>query len=143
MLAAFHLEQSSISIIKEFPEKIPPILGSANHLEHVILNVVLNSIDAIGERKASEPEIAGQIVFNIRTFKNELLLEINDNGIGIEPEMLSVIFDPFFTMKKIRQGTGLGLSVSYNIIKEHGGDIIAKNRNGGGMQILIKFPMAT
>ncbi len=143
MLAAFHLEQSSISIIKEFPEKVPPIMGSANHLEHVILNVVLNSIDAIGERKASEPEIAGQIVFNIQIIRNELLLEINDNGTGIEAEMLDVIFDPFFTMKKIRQGTGLGLSISYNIIKEHGGDIVAKNRNEGGMQILIKFPLTT
>lgn len=143
MLAAFHLEQSRISIIKEFPEKIPPIMGSANHLEHVILNVVLNSIDAIGERKTSEPEIAGQIVFKIWISGTELFLEISDNGIGIEPEMLSIIFDPFFTMKKIRHGTGLGLSISYNIIKEHGGDIVAQNRNEGGMQILIKFPMAT
>ncbi len=143
MLAAFHLEQSSVSVIKKFPENIPPIMGSANHLEHVILNIVLNSIDAIRERKGSEPEIAGQIIFNIRVNKDELFLEISDNGIGIEPEMLSNIFDPFFTMKKIRHGTGLGLSISYNIIKEHGGDIIAKNRNEGGMQMLIKFPIAT
>jgi len=143
MLAAFHLEQSSVSIIKEFPDKIPPILGSVNHLEHVILNIVLNSIDAIGERKNSEDGIAGQIIFIIRISDADLLLEISDNGVGMEAEMLSLIFDPFFTMKKIRQGTGLGLSISYNIIKEHGGDIIAKNRNEGGMQILIKFPIAT
>ncbi len=143
MLAAFHLEQSSVSIIKKFPENIPSILGSANHLEHVILNIILNSIDAIRERKGFDPEIAGQIVFKVQIRGAELFLEIGDNGVGVEPEMLNLIFDPFFTMKKVRQGTGLGLSISYNIIKEHGGDIIAKNRSEGGMQILISFPLTT
>lgn len=141
MLAAFHLEQSGVSITKNFPGNIPPVMGSANHLEQVILNIILNSIDAIRERKSSEPGVAGQIVFTIQISDSELFLEISDNGIGIEPDMLNLIFDPFFTMKKIRQGTGLGLSISYNIIKEHGGDIVAKNRSGGGMIILIKFPL--
>jgi len=59
----------------------------------------------------------GRIVFNIRIEKPELFLEISDNGIGIEPAMLSRIFHPFFTMKTIRQGTDLGLSIIYNIIK--------------------------
>jgi len=141
MLAAFQMEQSGVSIAKNFPENIPPVMGSANHLEQVILNIILNSIEAIQERKSSEPGVAGQIVFTIQVSDSELFLEISDNGIGIEPDMLNLIFDPFFTMKKIRQGTGLGLSISYNIIKEHGGDIVAKNRSGGGMTILIKFPL--
>jgi len=69
-----------------------------------------------------------------------LIVEIADTGQGIPPENLKKIFDPFFTTKPVGQGTGLGLSVSYEIVKKHGGDIQVRSKLGEGTTFTVRLP---
>jgi two-component system NtrC family sensor kinase len=140
LLVSFRLEKSRIAISKH--SAIEPVIISAspNHIEQVVLNLVLNSIDAIDEKIAEEPGHTGEIRFNSRENKNYVELEITDNGVGVPEENLADIFDPFFTRKKIRPGTGLGLAVSYSIIEQHGGKFRTLINDKGGLTIFVLFP---
>ncbi len=139
ILAAHKIEKSHISIKKDFPDVLPEIQGSSNHLEQVMLNLIINSADAIDERRIKAPHTRGEINFNISIKNSELLLMITDNGIGMPADEINKIFDPFFTTKK--EGTGLGLSVGYNIIKEHKGEIKAESLSGKWMKFTINLPI--
>lgn len=141
LLIAFQLEKSRIAIVKNYPKHIPIIKGSFNHLEQVFLNLLINAIDAIDEEKQENPDTNGEIDITIKTSNNFLCIEIKDNGIGISKDKLKQIFDPFYTFKKIKQGTGLGLAVSFNILEEHNGKIIAVNNTNQGMLFKIFLPL--
>ncbi|MDO9261920.1 MAG: ATP-binding protein, partial [Flavobacteriaceae bacterium] len=141
LLSAFQLEKSRITLTKKYAESIPFIVASSNHIEQVILNLLLNSIDSINEKKEENPDFIGEIYFILHQNSQYVEFEISDNGIGVPKESLQTIFDPFFTIKKIRQGTGLGLSVCYNIIKQHQGKIVAKLNSKEGMKFIISLPI--
>ena len=119
--ATFH----NIEIIKELDPSLPPILGNAGQLKQVFLNIMINAADAMHGRGA----------LTIKTFSaaahNLVVIEFTDTGGGIPEDILPRIFDPFFTTKEVGEGTGLGLSMSYGIVKEHKGNIevdTVKNR---------------
>ncbi len=137
MLISFQLEKSKISIIKNSSLNIPLTKASINHIEQLVLNLLLNSIDAIDEKKIDDPDLKGKIEINLTAKDDYLILVISDNGIGIPPEKLQKIFDPFYTFKKIRQGTGLGLAVCYRIVEQHGGKISAKRNEKDGMTFTV------
>ena len=139
LLTSYQLEKYRISINKEFDPTNTPIYASSNHIEQVILNLVLNSIEAIEEKKMQYPEHKGEIQFRIFPDENQMIFEISDNGSGVSEANLKTIFDPFFTQKKVRQGTGLGLAVCYNIVKQHDATIEASNNEKGGLTMTIKF----
>lgn len=139
LLISFQLEKSSILVHKNSSLEIPNMKASVNHIEQLMLNLLLNSIDAIDEKKMDNPHFKGEINIAMVTHENTLKIEISDNGIGISPEKLKTIFDPFFTQKKIRQGTGLGLAVCYRIVEQHGGKISAKLNEKEGMTFTIVF----
>ena len=141
ILAAYKLEKSRISIKKTFPDSMPCVKGSRNHLEQVVLNLILNSIDAINERHKTEPTVYGRIIFSVFAHDSKLCLLVTDNGIGIQQDKINKIFDPFFTSKKEGKGTGLGLSICYNIIKEHNGDIKAEGLFQKGVKFTISLPI--
>lgn len=141
LLSAFQLEKSRITLIKKYTESIPLILVSSNQIEQVILNLLLNSIDAINEKKEKNPDFNGEIYFDLHKNEEYVEFEISDNGIGIAEDQLQAVFDPFFTLKKIRQGTGLGLTVCYNIIEQHQGKIVAKLNSKEGMKFIISLPI--
>lgn len=109
------LELDDIKLELHLSEDLPEIFADEDRLRQVILNLLNNSHDAIGR--------GGEI--HIWTYRegDQVVLEIGDTGCGVSPEIRDRIFDPFFTTKPPRQGTGLGLSVSYGIIQEHGGSI--------------------
>jgi signal transduction histidine kinase len=67
-------------------------------------------------------------------------IHVEDDGCGIEPEVLDRIFDPFFTTKPVGKGTGLGLAISYHIVKDHGGDIRVSSISGRGTSMTVEFP---
>lgn len=113
---------------------------SPNHLEQVFLNILLNSIDAIGEKKQHNPNFLGEIKICISENPGSTTIEFSDNGIGVPPDKVAAIFDPFFTNKKIKQGTGLGLAVCYNIISSHNGHITGWNEPAGGFTISVTLP---
>jgi two-component system, NtrC family, sensor kinase len=141
ILSAFQLEKSRITIKKKNLDNPIIVNGSTNHLEQVVLNLLLNSIDAIEERKANNPNHKGVIEFSVEENRKHIFLKIADNGIGLNPKNLKVIFDPFYSQKKIKQGTGLGLAVSYRIIEQHKGSIVGQNNSNGGLTIIITLPV--
>lgn len=119
----------------EVQDQIPEMQLDRGGLQQVLLNLFLNSIQAMdcdGELK---------VVTRITDDLNEARIDVLDTGSGIPPELLDRIFDPFFTTKKVGQGTGLGLSVSYNIIKNNGGRLEVQSTPGQGTCFSIFLPL--
>lgn len=139
-LVKYQLEKSNIELMHIGFDKKIVLNASPNHLEQVFLNILLNSIDAINEKRNTEPNINGEITVVLKENENHVYIEMSDNGIGVPHDKVAAIFDPFFTLKKIKQGTGLGLAVSYNIINSHNGHIAGWNIPAGGFTISITLP---
>lgn len=139
-LVNFQLVQSNIQLSKRFENQKIEIYASPNHLEQVFVNILLNSIDAINEKRMQTSDLKGHI--DIETWTDGAIVGIafTDNGTGVPQENVSQIFEPFITMKKIKQGTGLGLAVTSSIINRHNGHITGTNMAEGGFKILITIP---
>ena len=129
--ATFH----NIKIIKELNPSIPPLWGNAGQLKQVFLNIMINAADAMH----------GRGVLTIKTFfardGNKVAIEFSDTGGGIPEDILPRIFDPFFTTKRVGEGTGLGLSMSYGIVKEHKGSIEVDTVVGSGTTFRVVLPV--
>jgi len=132
-LREYDLKVSGITVERDFPDEIPPLIGDPHQLEQVFLNIVNNAVDAMREA-------GGKGVLTVRISKRDVLVcvEFADTGPGIKDP--SRIFDPFYTTKSIGKGTGLGLSICYGIVKEHNGEIVARNRPEGGASIEVVLP---
>ena len=129
-----------------------PSLGKINvvpqELGRVILNLINNAFYAVNEKKKSSFAEAAQYeqydpAVIISTSKNNGMMEIKveDNGPGISQKVLNKIFQPFFTTKPSGQGTGLGLSLSYDIVKTHGGELTVETKEGEGATFIINLPV--
>lgn len=128
------LRLNHITFSKEIHGQMPSLTLDKSGVQQVLLNLYLNSIQAMdggGELK---------VVVEMDHIGNEVRMDVEDTGKGIPPEHLQSIFDPFFSTKKEGEGTGLGLSVSYNIIKKLGGRIDVKSRPGKGTCFSIFLP---
>jgi two-component system, NtrC family, sensor kinase len=123
-----------ISVAKKYAEPLPPILGSTTRLQQVFLNLFMNARDAMPG--------GGMLEVRTAAFNGSVEIEVTDTGAGIPPENLHRIFDPFFTTKATGRGTGLGLSVSYGIIKEHAGKVDVRSTPGKGTSFRLEFPVA-
>ncbi len=132
-LLEHQLQKTGIQVHTELDPDLGPVHGNAGKLQQVFLNLILNARDAMRSGGALE----------VRTWQEgaRARIEVADSGTGIAPEHLHRVYDPFFTTKPARQGTGLGLAVTYGIIKEHGGSIEVANRAGGGAQFRIELPL--
>jgi signal transduction histidine kinase len=139
-LLSFQLGQSHILVDKNFESEEIMIDGSPNHLEQVFVNVLLNSIDAINERRLNGFNGEGRISIDIFKVDKEIKITFTDNGIGLAKEKIPLMFDSFFTEKTVKQGTGLGLAVSKDIIKNHYGQISGRSINSEGFIIEIVLP---
>ncbi len=137
-LISYKAEKAHIKLMHNFSNRIN-VVGSQNHLEQVFLNMLLNSIDAINEVKERNPEYQGVIKILLEKNHGKVLINIEDNGVGISNENQRKIFDPFYTSKEAGKGTGLGLYVSFNIIKEHNGEIYFKSEPGKGTVFSIEL----
>jgi len=133
-LVSHPLRTARISIIKTLAQELPPVLGSANRLQQVFLNLFLNARDAMPN--------GGMLEVRSVANNGSVEVEITDTGVGISHEFVNRIFDPFFTTKGANRGTGLGLSVSYGIIKEHAGKIDVRSTAGKGTSFHLEFPAA-
>jgi hypothetical protein len=121
--------------LKNYLEKPPKIYGNAGKLQQVFTNLVLNARDAMFD--------GGTITLTTYIIDDEaVVIEVTDTGIGIEPENLGKIYDPFFTTKGVGSGTGLGLAVTYGIVQEHAGTIEVESEVGGGTTFRLEFPVA-
>ena len=131
-LVAHPLRASQIQVVKQLTEGIPPVRGSANKLQQVFLNLFLNARDAMPS--------GGMLEVRSAAHNGSVEVEVADTGNGITREHINKIFDPFFTTKTSGRGTGLGLSVSYGIIKEHAGKIDVRSTPGRGTSFHVEFP---
>src|SRR5438309_1279859 len=117
---------------------LPGIIGDANQLIRVFLNLVTNAEQAIREVRDN-----GRIQIRAGRHGNQLTITVQDDGVGVRPEALPRIFDPFYTTKRPGGGTGLGLSICMSIIREHGGNIDAETLPAGGSAFTIYLPVAS
>jgi PAS domain S-box-containing protein len=116
---------------------LPTIQGHFQKIEQVIANLLINAHQSI------TPDRKGRIIITARSIErlNAILIEIEDNGIGMGKEVLDHVFEPFFTTRRDREGTGLGLSISYGLIKEHRGIIGVTSRPNIGSRFSIYLPL--
>lgn len=132
-----------ISIVREFEDNLPFILGSASKLQQVFLNLLRNGAEAMGEKNYPEGQ---RPQFTLRAKRNApwVRVELEDNGPGLEESVRKRVFEPFFTTKSVGKGTGLGLSVSYFIItEEHSGMMAVQTARGEWTRFIIDLPVAT
>ncbi|HKM83040.1 MAG TPA: ATP-binding protein [Candidatus Acidoferrum sp.] len=131
-LVAHPLKTSQIRVVKQLSDGLPPVRGSANKLQQVFLNLFLNARDAM--------PTGGLLEVRTAAHNGGVEIEVVDTGNGIPREHIHKIFDPFFTTKATGRGTGLGLSVTYGIIKEHAGRIDVRSTPGRGTSFHVEFP---
>ncbi len=138
-------EDKKSLLIKEYDPSLPPVLGDEGQLTQVFLNLLKNAREASG--KDGLIKVRSRIVTDFHMSSGEeggqskfVAIEIVDNGPGIEPKDLENIFTPFFTTKS--KGSGLGLPISFQIVKEHGGFLKIDNRPDEGTQVLVYLPTA-
>lgn len=128
-LRATQLRVSNIEVELAREPGVPPVMGDANHLQQVFLNLILNAEQAIVAAK-----VGGRVRLAVRPCVGKdgesVLVTVTDDGPGIAAEVLPRVFDPFFTTKPVGSGTGLGLSISYGIIEQHGGHITVSSEAG-------------
>src|SRR6267142_1834612 len=131
------LRRNNIEVEFRTQPGLPGVIGDANQLIQIFLNLVTNAEQAIREVRDS-----GRIQIRLASNANRVTITVQDDGVGIRPEALPRIFDPFYTTKRPGGGTGLGLSICMSIIREHGGSIEAETLPAGGTAFTVYLPIA-
>jgi signal transduction histidine kinase len=129
------LAKARVDVKAEFDPEVPSILGDGNQLTQVFINLIVNSVDAM-----SEGGTLG-IRTEVRRDYGTVVITVADTGAGMAPDQLARIFEPFYTTKAEGRGTGLGLSVSLGIVKNHGGTLEAASEQGKGTMMFITLPL--
>ncbi len=132
-LLEHQLEAGRIKIRRELADGSTIVQGVEFKLQQVFLNLFLNARDAMPK--------GGWLTIRTRRNGRHAVIEVADTGTGIPPELLSRIYDPFFTTKAPGQGTGLGLSITYGVIQEHQGSIECESTPGQGTRFTITLPL--
>ena len=129
--ALFH----NVRFVFDFQTDIPAMTGDPGQLQQVFINFIINAGTAMNGK--------GKITVTSRfdPVSEQVILEFADTGPGIAPEIISKVFEPFFTTKAPGEGTGLGLSVAYGIIQQHGGSISVRNASSGGAVFTVVLPL--
>ncbi len=125
--------KEGITILCNLSADLPPLQADGSQLHQVLVNLVVNALQAMPQ--------GGTLRIQTLAQREDVILVVEDTGIGIPPEHLSKIFTPFFTTKDIGQGTGLGLPVVHGIVSAHGGTIQVESRPGKGTRFTIRLPV--
>ena len=133
-LKSYQLEHDKIRLTLDLGD-CPTVLADENQIQQVLLNLVQNAHQAMVRQSGERV-----LTVRLRPRDGRVAIEVLDTGPGIPPPLLSRIFDPFFTTKPPGEGSGLGLSVSYGIVAQHGGRLYAENRPAGGAIFVVELP---
>jgi len=136
VLAQYQISHGAINVTKDIPEDLPKVKGIGVQLQQALLNMIINACEAMAGKKG-ELAISARVA-NENPTNVEIIMA--DNGCGIPKENIKKLFDIFFTTKG-PQGTGMGLSLAYRIIKDHGGDIAVESEVGKGTTFTISLPI--
>ena len=137
-LSRFQLREVAVDV--EIGEA-GPVLGDANRLQQVVLNLLSNALDAVAQARRDGKKAAGSVVIRTGHDDGNAQLSVSDDGLGITPENQARIFDAFFTTKEPGKGTGLGLAVSLGIVRDHGGHMDFRSVPGEGTTFTLSIPM--
>src|SRR5262249_11412560 len=136
LLTAYETNRRRIAVLADLGSHLPPILGDRVQLQQVMLNLIVNSLDAMSAITDRVRQL------RIRSSRNadSMLIQVEDSGHGWDPQHTDSIFDPFFTTKK--DGIGMGLTISRSIIEAHGGRLWAEPGNPHGAILSFTLPIA-
>jgi PAS domain S-box-containing protein len=126
------LKAAKITVNSQLKTSLPAVNGNAGKLQQVFMNLIMNARDAMPR--------GGELTISTEAENSTVHVEVSDNGVGIPADHLNKIFDPFFTTKATSRGTGLGLAVTYGIIREHSGSIQVDSVVGRGTTFRLEFP---
>ena len=132
-LVHYHFRNRSIDVVQEFASDIPPIHSDRQQLRQLLLNLFTNASDAMRS--------GGTLTVRVRVVEHHIAIEVADTGVGVSPENLQRILEPFFTTKPKGKGTGLGLPICRRIAQEHGGKLWVTSGAKGGTTVHIVLPI--
>jgi signal transduction histidine kinase len=138
MVIANNLLTSKIKVIKTYGN-LPTVECYAGKLNQVFLNIISNAVYAV-HQKFQEKE-GGEIIISTSRDEDNVFIKIKDNGSGMDAQTQKKIFEPFFTTKNVGEGTGLGMSIAYNTIKSHNGQILVNSALGEGTEFILQIPI--
>jgi signal transduction histidine kinase len=133
------LKRRKVELKENFSKFLPTVIGNSNQLKQVFTQLIFNALQAMPD--GGQIMITTAIGEEKETFKKKVLISFSDTGCGIPQDRLDKIFDPFYTTKNTGEGTGLGLSVCYGIIKDHQGEILVESEVGKGTKFTILLPI--
>ena len=135
-------KEFNAEIKTDFDNSIGKINIIPQDIGRVLLNLYNNAFYAVSEKKKQQPEgYEPTVSVSTKKIGDKVEIRVKDNGDGIPQKVVDKIFQPFFTTKPTGQGTGLGLSLSYDIIKAHGGEIKVETKEGEGAEFIIQLPI--
>jgi two-component system NtrC family sensor kinase len=138
-LRAYEQRVNNVAVIEALAAGLPQVFADGHQIQQVLLNLVMNAEQAMLAAN-------GRGTLVVRTWhdarQESIMLEVNDDGPGIPDDLQPKIFDPFFTTKEVGQGTGLGLTVAYAIVQEHGGRIRLESRANQGASFYVELPVS-
>ena len=140
-LVRHRLDESKIAISNTLPLHTPQVFGDATELQQVFLNLLMNAVDAVNEHTGKHPMGEKKIDIFSESDDKSIDISIRDTGIGMSSEELANAFDMFFTTKEPGKGTGLGLTVAYNIVQSHNGKITIQSEKNKGTTVKISLPV--
>jgi histidine kinase len=130
---------AGIELELHLAQELPAIMAHSNKLQQVLFNLLTNARDAIMAKDGEKPA-KGLISIATAQHEGRVVISVTDDGVGIAPEEEHKIFEPFFTTKEVGQGMGLGLAISYGIVKEYDGELTITSQPGEGATFSVAFP---
>ncbi len=130
-------------LVTDFDEKIPKVIAVPQDIGRVFLNLFNNAFYAVNQKKKTAgSDYNPEVTVSTSTEKGTVIIKVKDNGVGIPDTIKEKIMQPFFTTKPTGEGTGLGLSLSYDIVvKGHGGSIYVTSKEGEGSEFIVTIPV--
>jgi CheY-like chemotaxis protein len=135
-LRIYYLKTNNIRVIKELDTELPKTMVDAAQMQQVLLNLIMNA-----EYEMNKAHGSGNLTIKTETKDNMIRILVKDDGQGILSENMNKLFHPFFTTKKVGEGTGLGLSVCHGIVAEHNGRIYVESTVGEGSTFIVELPI--